>query len=159
MKRKIIIGVLLLFLVIGTVTAADRIQTVQTPTGTTCKLDIGSGLDASQTTVNEDGQKLVFDAGWYPGTFISTSKENAADVIQDIQATGKKCTADGVTWYHFADKELTNTWSVFGGTHLKLEDTNEFDVGFLENPNNDEVIILIAPSNRIVDCFKTIEWG
>ena len=161
MKRKstmILLGIGLLFLIIATVSAEDRIQDVQTPYGTTCKLNIGGGINPDETTVNDDGQKLSFNDGYKDCVFISTTQD-VSDITNDIESTGTKCMKDNIVWYHVKDQKLVNDWSPFAGEHLKLEDTNEFDVGFLENPNNDEVIILIAPSNRIVDCFKTIEWG
>lgn len=160
--RKIIIGILLVLLVgsitLGGVYSADCVQDITTPYNTTCKLNIGSGLNPDETTVTEEGQILAFECGYYQGYFISTSKDNAADLISNIESTGTKCVKDGVTWYHMKDQHLANSYSVFGGTHLKLE-SNDYDIGFMENPNSDEVIILLGPSTRIIECFNSIQWG
>ena len=155
---KILIGIGIIFLLIGAVSAADRIQDVTTPYGTTCKLNIGGGLNPDETTVNEDGQKLAFNDGYKDCVFISTTKD-VSDLIKDIESTGTKCAKDDIVWYHMKDQQLSNSYSVFGGTHLKLEDVNEYDVGFLKNPNGDETIILVAGPDTIVDCFKSVEWG
>ena len=155
---KILIGIGIIFLLIGAASAADRIQDVQTPYGTTCKLNIGGGINPDETIVNDDGQKLAFNDGYKDCIFISTTQD-VSDIIIDIESTGTKCMKDDIVWYHMKDQELANSYSAFGGTHLKLEDVNEFDVGFLENPNSDETIILVAGPDTIVDCFKTVEWG
>jgi hypothetical protein len=155
---KILIGISILFLLIGSVVAAENIRPVTTPYNTTAQLDIGGGLITDETTVTEEGQVLAFEDGWNKGYFISTSKENAADLINTITSQGTKCRDDNIVWYHMKDSHLANSYSVFGGTHLKLE-SNEYDIGYLENPNSDEVIILMAGPTKIVDCFKSVNWG
>lgn len=154
---KIIIGISILFLFIGVVCAEDA-REFQTPYGTTGKLDISEGLIADETTVTDEGQVLAFNDGWGKGYFISTSKDNAADLINTITSTGTKCRDGDIVWYHMKDSHLANSYSVFGGTHLKLE-SDEYDIGYLESPNTDEVIILMAGPTKIVDCFKTIQWA
>ncbi len=158
MIKKILIGTCILLLLIGTVTAADRIQDVTTPYGTTCKLNIGGGINAEDTTVNDDGQKLAFNDGYKDCIFISTTKD-VSDLTKEIESTGTKCARDDIVWYHMKDQKLANSYSVFGGTHLKLENVNEYDVGFLKNPNSDETLILVAGPDSIVDCFKSVKWG
>ena len=155
---KIILGIGILFLLLGMVYAEDRIQDVTTPYGTKCKLNIGGGLNPDETTVNDDGQKLAFNDGYKDGLFISTTQD-VSDLLDSIKSSGTKCSDDNIVWYHMKDQELSNTWSPLGGDHLKLDTTTEYDVGFMENPNSDEVIILIAGPDTIVDCFKSIEWG
>lgn len=154
---KIIIGISLLFLLVGVVCAEDARQ-LQTPYGTTCKLDISEGLIPDETTVTDEGQVIAFNDGWGKGYFISTSKENAADLIDTLKSTGTRCLDDGIEWYHMKDSHLANSYSVFGGTHLKLE-SDDYNIGYLESPNTDEVIILMAGPDKIVDCFKSVQWG
>lgn len=154
---KILIGIGILLLIVGVVSAEDRIQDVQTPYGTTCKLNIGDGINPDETTVNDDGQKLAFTDGSKDCVFIST-KQDVSDITNDIK-TGTKCMKDDIVWYHIKDQEVVNDWSPFAGEHLKLGTANEFDVGFLESPNSDETIILVAGPDTIVDCFKSVEWG
>ena len=147
--------------VVGSLTNGDsneNIKNVTTPYNTTCQLNIGKGMISDETTVNDDGQKLVFTDGITKEMFIST-KNDVSDLLTSIESTGTACEKDGVVWYHMKDQQLANSYSVFGGTHLKLEDTNEYNVGFVENPNTDEVIILVGSPDTIVDCFKTISWG
>lgn len=153
---KIIIGISILLLCVGVV-FADNVKPFQTPYNTTGKLNIGDGMIPEETGVTEDIQILAFNDGWDKCYFISTSKDNAADLIQSIQS-GKKCKADGVEWYHLEDKQLANSHSAFG-THLKLETVNEMNVGYLESPTSDEVIVLVAPPDTIINCFKSIQWG
>ena len=157
----VIIIVAITVFAVGAMTSNNNhanVKNVTTPYNTTCKLNIGEGIISEETTVNEDGQKLTFSDGTRKGVFISTTKD-VSDLLNSIKTHGTLCKDDNVTWYHMKDQQLVNTYSPFGGTHLKLADTNEYDVGFMENPNNDEVIILVASPNTIVDCFKTIEWG
>ena len=158
MIKKILIGICILLMLIGTVAAADRIQDVTTPYGTTCKLSIGGGINPDDTTVNEDGQKLAFNDGYKDCIFISTTKD-VSDLIKSIESTGTKCAKDDVVWYHMKDQQLANSYSVFGGTHLKLENVNEYDIGFLKSPNSDETLILVAGPDSIVDCFKSVKWA
>ena len=157
----VIIVIAIGIVVVGSLTNSgnnENIKNVTTPYGTTCHLNIGKGMYSEETVVNDDGQKLVFDDGANKGIFISTTQD-LSDLIAGIEATGTKCSDDGVTWYHMKDQQLANTYSVFGGTHLKLEDVNEYNVGFMKNPNNDEVIVLVAGPDTIVDCFNSIQWG
>ena len=158
----IIIILAIAILLIGNITNNsnnnENIKNVTTPYNTTCQLDIGEGIITEDTTVNEDGQKLAFTDGISECMFISTDKD-VSDLTSSIESYGTKCLDDGVTWYHMKDQELVNTWSAFGGTHLKLKDTNEYDVGFLENPNGGETIILVGPPDTIVNCFNSIQWG
>lgn len=137
----------------------ENIKPITTPYNTTCKLDIGGGFDGNKTSVTEEGQVIVFDNGYYDGYFISTSKDKVFDLINLIENTGTKCRQDDVVWYHMEDKELTNGWSPMAWEHLKLKTTAEYDVGFVENPNSDEIIILMASPDRIIDCFNSIKWG
>ena len=154
---KIIIGVSILLLFIGACYAGET-RPLQTPYGTTGQLDVSEGIITDETTVTEEGQVLAFNDGWNKGYFISTSKDNAADLINTIKSTGTRCLDDNIEWYHMKDAKLGNSYSVFSGTHLKL-DYNEYDIGYLESPNTDEVIILMAGPTKIVDCFKSIQWG
>ncbi|MBO7718715.1 MAG: hypothetical protein J6S29_01035 [Methanosphaera sp.] len=157
----VIIIVAIAVFMVGAMTSNNNhtnIKNITTPYNTTAKIDIGKGMYTEDTHVNENGQVLAFDAGGNEGYFISTSKENAADFIKSIQS-GTKCRDGDIVYYHLEDKELVNTYSPFGGTHLKLKTTNSVNVGFMENPNSDEVIIVMAGPDTIVDCFKSIEWG
>ena len=147
---------ILLFSMMGH--SEKNIKPISTPYGTNATLDIGKGMYTEDTTVNENGQFLAFDAGVNEGYFISTSKETASDLI-DIIETGTKCRNGDIVYYHLEDKELANSYSVFGGTHLKLETTNSINVGYLESPVSDEVIIVMAGPETIVDCLNSIQWG
>lgn len=154
---KILIGISLLFLLLGTVSAADNVRPFQTPYNTTGELNIGDGMIPEETGVTDEAQVLAFSDGWDTCYFISTSKDVAADLIKSIES-GTKCSDRDVVWYHIKDEHLANSYSVFGGTHLKL-DADEYNIGFMESPNSDEVIILMAPPDTIIDCFNSINWG
>jgi len=154
---KIVIGMLLLFLLLGTVYAAENVRPIQTTYGTTGQLNIGEGMIPEETGVNGNTQVLAFTDGKSNCYFISTDKDTASDLIQSIQK-GTKCRDGNVEWYHLEDKELTNGIGAMG-THLELKTTNSMNVGFLESPNTDEVIVLVAPPNTIVNCFNSIQWG
>ena len=162
--KKIIIAIPIILIVALLVFSAGQnnseknIKDIVTPYNTTAKIDIGKGTYPEDTGVNENGQVLAFDANGNEGYFISTSKANAADLINTIQS-GTKCRDGDIVYYHLEDKELANTYSPFGGTHLKLETVNEANVGYMESPNSDEVIIVMAGPDTIVDCLKSIEWG
>lgn len=159
-KKLAIIGLLLIIIfalggaILGLTTSNhSNIKNITTPYGTTCTIDIGNGI-SNESTVNEDGQKLVFDNGM----FISTNKD-ISELTQSIEMTGTKCAKDNIIWYHMADQQLANSYSMFGGTHLKLENTNEYDVGFLKNPNGEETLIFVGSPDVMVDCFKSVKWG
>ena len=163
--KKIAIAIIIIavaIFVIGMLTGGgssnENVKNVTTPYNTTCQLNIGEGIITEDTVVTEDGQKLAFTDGISECLFISTNQD-VSDLISNIEASGTKCLDDGVVWYHMKDLQLTNSYSVFGGTHLKLEDVNEYNVGFMENPNGGETIILVAPPDTIVDCFNSIQWG
>ena len=156
-STKIIIGAAILLLLVGTVYAAENIKPFQTTYNTKGELNIGDGVIPEETGVNDGTQVLAFSDGFDKCYFISTSEENAKDLIQTIKS-GNKCRDGDIEWYHLEDKELTNSFGAWGN-HLKLKTTNSMNVGFLESPNSDEVIVLIAPPDTIVDCFKSIEWG
>lgn len=161
-KKIVIIGILLIILGLFVVNMMgtqnnQNIKNVTTPYGTTTTLNIGKGV-SNESTVNEYGQKLVFNDGYKEGVFISTTRD-VSDIIKNIETGGTKCARDNIVWYHMKDQQLANSYSVFGGTHLKLEDTNEFDVGFMKNPNSNETIILVGSPDTIVDCFKNVKWG
>lgn len=164
-KKLILIGILLIILlalvgfILGSIThTPENVKNVTTPYNTHCQLDIGEGIITEDTVVNDDGQKLAFTDGISECLFISTNQD-VSDLTRNIEASGTKCLDDGVVWYHMKDQQLTNSYSVFGGTHLKLGDVNEYNVGFIENPNGGETIILVAPPDTIVDCFNSIQWG
>lgn len=162
MNKKIIIGILII-LIVGILVfsmghSEKNVKNFTTPYGTNGTLDIGKGIYTEDTTVNENGQFLAFDAGANEGYLISTSKDKAADLINIIE-TGTKCRDGDIVYYHLEDKQLANSYSVFGGTHLKLETTNSMNVGYLESPVSDEVIIVIAGPDTIVDCLNSIQWG
>lgn len=154
---KIIIGISILLLLIGTCYATDNIKPFQTTYNTTGQLNIGDGMIPEDTGVNGNTQVLAFSDGWNEGYFISTDKDTAADLIQAIQS-GTKCRDGDIVYYHLEDKELTNGFGAFG-SHLKLKTTNSMNAGFVESPNSDEVIVVVAGPDTIVDCFKSIEWG
>ena len=99
---KIIIGVSILLLFIGACYAGEP-RPLQTPYGTTGQLDVSEGIIAEETTVTEEGQVLAFNDGWNKGYFISTSKDNAADLIDTITSTGTKCRDGDIVWYHMKD--------------------------------------------------------
>ena len=42
---------------------------------------------------------------------------------------------------------------------MKLKHADEYDVGFMESPDSDEVIILVASPRKLVDCFNSVKWG
>lgn len=152
------IAIVLIGMLTGGGSSNENIKNVTTPYNTTCQLDIGEGIITEDTTVNDDGQKLAFTDGISECLFISTDKD-VSDLTSSIESYGTKCRDGDVVYYHMKDQQLTNSYSVFGGTHLKLEDVNEYNVGFMENPNGGETIILVAPPDTIVDCFNSIQWG
>ena len=162
MNKKIILGIIILliagFLILGTGHSEKNIKNITTIYGTNGTLDIGKGMYTEDTGVTEDTQVLAFDGGLNEGFFISTSKENAADLIQAIQS-GTKCRDGDIVYYHLEDKELANSYSVFGGTHLKLDTVNSMDIGYLESPVSDEVVIVTAGPDTIVDCLNSLQWG
>lgn len=155
--KKIIIGIAILILLIGIVYAAENIKPFQTPYNTTGKLNIGDGIIPDETGVNEGTQVLAFSDGFNKCYFISTNKDNANDLIKTIES-GTKCRDGDIVYYHLEDKELTNAFGAWG-THLKLKTTDSMDVGYLESPNSEEVIIVVAGPDTIVDCLKSIKWG
>ena len=161
-KKIILLGIIIIliagFIILGTGHSEKNIKNITTPYGTTGTLDIGKGMYSEDTTVNDNGQFLAFDAGANEGYFISTSKDNAAELLDIIQS-GTKCRDGDIVYYHLEDQQLANSYSVFGGTHLKLETTNSMNVGFLESPVSDEVIIVMAGPDTIVDCLNSIQWG
>ncbi len=154
---KIIIGVSLLFLIIGTISATDNVKPFQTTYNTTGELNIADGMITDETGVNGNTQILAFEDGFNKCYFISTDKNTASDLIQTVQ-TGTKCRDGDIVYYHLENKELVNGFGAFG-THLKVKTTDSMNVGYMENPNNDEVIVLVAPPDTIVNCFKSIQWG
>lgn len=154
---KIITGIAVLLLLIGAVCATDNVKPFTTPHNTTGELNIGEGMIPEETGVEGDTQVLAFSDGRSNCYFISTTKDVASDLISSIES-GTKCRDGDIVWYHLEDKELVNSFGAFG-THLKLKTTNEMNAGFVESPNSDEVIVLIAPPDTIVDCFKSIQWG
>lgn len=163
-KKLILIGILLIILlalvgfILGSITHnPENVKNVTTPYGTTCTLNIGEGMLPDETGVTDETQVLAFTDGIRECYFISTTKDIASDLIYSIQS-GTKCRDGDVVWYHLEDKELVNGFGAFG-THLKLKTTNEMNAGFMENPNNDEVIVLVAPPDTIIDCFNSIKWG
>ena len=164
MKKTILILTIccLSLLFISTTTAGffdepKNIKNVTTTYGTNCSLDIGKGMIPEETGVNGSTQVLAFSDGRSNCYFISTSKDIASDLIKTVQS-GTKCRDGDIVWYHLSDKELVNGWGAFG-SHVKVKTTNEMDVGFLESSVSDEVIVLVAPPDTIVDCFKSVKWG
>jgi len=157
MKTKIIIGITILFLIIGIAAATDNVKPFQTTYNTTGELNIHDGPITDETGVEGNTQVLAFEDGFNKCYFISTDKNTASDLINSIQK-GTKCRDGDIVWYHLQDKELVNGWGAFG-SHVKVETTNDMNVGFMESPNSDEVIVLVASPDTIVDCFKSVKWG
>ena len=59
-------------------------------------------LPTEEDEVIDSNLNYAFDGGLNEGYFISTSKENAADLIQTIQS-GTKCRDGDIVYYHLED--------------------------------------------------------
>ncbi len=135
-----------------------NIQNVTTTYGTNCTFDFNEGMIAGESGVNGSVQHIAYGNGMMgEGHFISMPEDEAQELIQLIQ-TGEQQIFDGVTYYHFEEKELANGWGAFG-RHLELRTTSNMDVAYIQSPVSDEVIIIIGNPESIADCFKTISWG
>ena len=155
----IIIAAIGLF-IIGTISNNnEKVRNITTPYNTTCKLNTGGGLIGNGAITNKDGQKIMFKDKTTGGLFISTSKDKVAGLINYIPTIGTKHVSEGVTWYNFKDQKSVDAWKAFRYAHLKLKPATEYNIGFLESPNSDEVIIIVASPDKLVDCFNTVKWG
>ncbi len=162
--KKIIICLIAItfgaFLVSGLIfnNGEKSMQNVTTTYGTNCTFDFNEGMIAGESGVNGSVQHIAYGNGMMgTGHFISMPESEAQELIQLIQ-TGEKQIFDGVTYYHFEEKELANGWGAYG-RHLELRTTSNMDVAYIQSPVSDEVIIIIGNPESIADCFKTISWG
>ena len=161
--KKIAITVLIaaigLFIVSTVSDNTEKVRNVTTPYNTTCKLNIGGGLIGDGEITNKNGQKISFKDKTTGGLFISTSKDKVAGLINYIPAIGTKYNYSGVTWYNINGQKSEDIFNAFKDAHLKLKHADEYDIGFMESPDSDEVIILVASPYKIVDCFNSVKWG
>ena len=155
----IIIAAIGLFIIGSIYSNTERVRNVTTPYNTTCKLNVGGGLIGDGEITKKNWQKISFKDATTGGLFVSTSKDKVAELINYIPTIGTKHDYNGVTWYNFKDQKSSDIFKAFRSAHLKLRRSNEYDIGFLENPNSDEVIILVASPYKMIDCFNSIKWG
>ena len=161
--KKIAITVLIaaigLFIVSTVSDNTEKVRNVTTPYNTTCKLNIGGGLIGDGEITNKNEKKISFKDLARRGFFISTSKDKVDGLINYIPTIGTKHTYNGVTWYNVKGQNSDDLFNAFKDAHLKLKRADEYDIGFMESPDSDEVIILVASPRKLVDCFNSVKWG